>query len=177
MLGPDLVPATTLDVPENVGKDEVSVTRTRIWTAALTSLMALPGCYYFEAQDALGTAESALESANSQGLEKASPYEYYLGQQYLERARIENRESDFASARDFARKSQQHLSGALAIPLPAAAVGTVAPPEAAPSPAPIPPATGAGDMEVTPVTPPPAQPPAAREPELVVQPEPEAGSN
>ncbi|MBK7972078.1 MAG: hypothetical protein IPK07_01840 [Deltaproteobacteria bacterium] len=153
------------------------MTRTRIWAVALTCLAALPGCYYFEAQDALGTAESAFESAKTQGLEQSNPYQFYLGQSYLDRARIENKESDFASARDFARKSQAHLSGALAIPAPAAAVGAVIPPaETAPSAsAPAAPTTGSGDMEVTPVAPPPAPPAAPREPELVVQPEPENG--
>lgn len=153
------------------------MTRARIWSVALTCLAALPGCYYFEAQDALGSADSAFESAKTQGLEQSNPYQFYLGQSYLERARIENKESDFASARDFARKSQSHLSGTLGIPAPAAAVGAVIPPaEPAAAPAASAPATGGGDMEVTPVTPPPATPPAApREPELVVQPEPENG--
>ena len=166
------------------------MTRTRIWAVALTCLAALPGCYYFEAQDALGTAESAFESAKTQGLEQSNPYQFYLGQSYLDRARIENKESDFASARDFARKSQAHLSGALAIPAPAAAVGVsvtstttnsavgavIPPAETAPSAsAPAAPTTGSGDMEVTPVAPPPAPPAAPREPELVVQPEPENG--
>jgi len=156
------------------------VKRTRIWSVALTCLAALPGCYYFEAQDALGSAESAFESAKTQGLEQSSPYQFYLGQSYLERARIENKESDFASARDFARKSQAHLAGAQAVaPAPAAGGAVIPPAEPASTPAASAPAAGSGDMEITPVTPPPAAPvapPAApREPELVVQPEPENG--
>lgn len=174
MPGFGVVPATTLDVPEKIGKDEVSVTRTRIWSVALSCLAVLPGCYYFEAQDALGSAESAFESAKTQGFEQSNPYQFYLGQSYLERARIENKESDFASARDFARKSQSHLSGTLGIPAPAAAAGAVIPP-AEPAPAAAP-SSGSGDMEVTPVAPPAAAAPAAPpEPELVVQPEPENG--
>lgn len=150
--------------------------RSRIGSVALTCLAALPGCYYFEAQDALGSADSAFESAKTQGLEQSNPYQFYLGQSYLERAHIENKESDFASARDFARKSQSHLSSALAIPAPAAAAGAVIPPaEPAPAPAASAPAAGSGDMEVTPVIPPAAPPAAPREPELVVQPEPENG--
>ncbi|MFN7954507.1 MAG: DUF4398 domain-containing protein [bacterium] len=148
----------------------------RIRSVVFASLVAFPGCYYFEAQDALSSAEGAFESAKAQGLEKASPYQYYLAEQYLTRAQIENRESDFASARDFARKSAAQLHGAAAAaPMAAPAAPEAAPPEPAAS-------TGGsmGDMEVTPVAPPAPEPPPAapppREPELVVQPEPEGGN-
>lgn len=153
--------------------------RIRIRSALFVSLVALPGCYYFEAQDALSSAESAFDSAKAQGLEKSNPYPYYLAEQYLTRAQIENRESDFASARDFARKSAQQLRS-----VGAAAPAASASAPAAPAEEPATPSAGAaGDMEVTPVAPPappaaeppPAAPPA-REPELVVQPEPEGGN-
>jgi hypothetical protein len=158
----DLVPANTLDLPENVGKDEVPPMRHH--AIALLGFLALPGCYYFEAQEALGSAESALESAKTNGLEQSNPYQYYLAEQYLERAKIENRESDFSSAKDFARKAEVRAQTAGV----AAAVG-VTPPAPMPS---------GGDLDVRPVTPPPYAAPApssgAPQPELVVQPEPES---
>ncbi len=137
----------------------------RILPVALVLLAALPGCYYFEAQDALGTAESAFESAKSQGFEKSDPYHYYAAEQYLERARIENKESDFGSARDFARKAQQRVQMA----------GVSQPSGSAPAAAA--PATSSPDLEVTPVAPAPAAPSAGRAPELVVQPEAEPSGN
>ena len=83
---------------------------------AVTLLLAaatLGGCSYFSAQEQLNQADRAFDEIERGGAEEASAYHYHAAGLYLERARRENRSSDFVSAERFATRSLEHSSRAL----------------------------------------------------------------
>ena len=86
---------------------------TQRFTRAALALLVLPlalssGCYYLSAQERINEAERALEDLRELGAPDSNPYHFHAAEQYLIRARRENRNSDFASAREFADKSLAH---------------------------------------------------------------------
>lgn len=78
-------------------------------TATLAlALFAPAGCYYFSAQDSIREANDALTAAQEAGAAEKAPYPFALAEQYLNRARAENRLSDFASAKMFADQAKAY---------------------------------------------------------------------
>jgi hypothetical protein len=76
--------------------------------------LSFSGCYYFSATKEMKAAEKLLADLKAQGGEKLVPYEYCSAVQFLEDTKLEYREGDYKSAKEFASRSQSAAQAGLA---------------------------------------------------------------
>ena len=85
------------------------IMRKGIW-GCLVVLLVLSlftsGCYYFSAKKEIESAQQAVNALKGQGGPTKVPYEYCSAEKFLEMARGEFSQNDFAHAKEFAIRSK-----------------------------------------------------------------------
>jgi hypothetical protein len=75
----------------------------------------LGGCGHVAYSIQVNSAASRLEEARELGAEKYAPYEFYMAEQHLEKARSEAAEADYGDASNLSESAEEYAAKAVAL--------------------------------------------------------------